>query len=299
MKCILNLIVFLFFINAISQDVYVKDNLTRESISGVVFYQKSDSNIVLNQKYSDLDGKLSLNGFTKNEIIFITHMSYVDSFILYDSNLKDEIFLNSDLKSLDEIVISASKFSQNLKEISQRVIFISSEDIVLSNPQTSADLLSTSGNVYIQKSQLGGGSPMIRGFSTNRLTLSVDGVRLNNAIFRGGNIQNVISIDPFNIQNTEIVLGSSSVIYGSDAIGGAMNFQTKTPILSATDSTYFKSNLVSRNSSANNEKTGHLDFNIGLKNFASLTSLVFLILMILKRVVMALRIISDLNMLNR
>jgi hemoglobin/transferrin/lactoferrin receptor protein len=126
--------------------------------------------------------------------------------------------------------------------------------------------------VYIQKSQLGGGSPMIRGFSTNRLTLSVDGVRLNNAIFRGGNIQNVISIDPFNIQNTEIVLGSSSVIYGSDAIGGAMNFQTKTPILSATDSTYFKSNLVSRNSSANNEKTGHLDFNIGLKNFASLTS---------------------------
>ena len=51
-----------------------------------------------------------------------------------------------------------------------------------------------------------------------------------------------------------------------------MNFQTKTPILSATDSTYFKSNLVSRNSSANNEKTGHLDFNIGLKNFASLTS---------------------------
>ena len=86
--------------------------------------------------------------------------------VLYDSNLKKNILLSSDLKSLDEIVISASKFSQNLKEISQRVIFISSEDIVLSNPQTSADLLSTSGNVYIQKSQLGGGSPMIRGFST-------------------------------------------------------------------------------------------------------------------------------------
>ena len=199
-------------------------------------------------------------------------MSYIDFSVLYDSNLKKNILLSSDLKSLDEIVISASKFSQNLKEISQRVIFISSEDIVLSNPQTSADLLSTSGNVYIQKSQLGGGSPMIRGFSTNRLTLSVDGVRLNNAIFRGGNIQNVISIDPFNIQNTEIVLGSSSVIYGSDAIGGAMNFQTKSPILSDSDSMYFKSNLISRSSSANNEKTGHLDFNIGMKNFASLTS---------------------------
>jgi len=272
MKCILNLIVPLFFVNALSQDIYVKDNLTNEVIPGVVFYQKNNSNIVLNQKSSDFDGKISLNGFIKNELIFITHISYIDSSVLYNNDFKTNIFLNPDLNSLDEIVISASKFSQNLKEISQRVIFISSEDIVLSNPQTSADLLSSSGNVYIQKSQLGGGSPMIRGFSTNRLTLSVDGVRLNNAIFRGGNIQNVISIDPFNIQNTEIVLGSSSVIYGSDAIGGAMNFQTKSPTLSSSDSMYFNSNLISRTSSANKEKTGHLDFNIGMKNFASLTS---------------------------
>ena len=88
------------------------------------------------------------------------------------SNINGNILLKPDSNNLDEIVISASKFSQNLKEISQRVIFISTEDVVLSNPQTSADLLSSSGNVYIQKSQLGGGSPMIRGFSTNRLTLS-------------------------------------------------------------------------------------------------------------------------------
>ena len=232
MKLILNFIISLFFINVFSQEMFFIDSFTKDSIPGVVVYQKDISKNIINQRYSNIDGKLSLNGLNKNELIFITHVSYIDFSVLYDSNLKKNILLSSDLKSLDEIVISASKFSQNLKEISQRVIFISSEDIVLSNPQTSADLLSTSGNVYIQKSQLGGGSPMIRGFSTNRLTLSVDGVRLNNAIFRGGNIQNVISIDPFNIQNTEIVLGSSSVIYGSDAIGGAMNFQTKSPILS-------------------------------------------------------------------
>ena len=272
MKLILNLIVSLFFINVFSQDIFFIDSFTKDSIPGVVVYQKDVSKNIINQRSSNIEGKLSINGLNKNELIFITHVSYIDFSVLYDSNFKKNILLSSDLKSLDEIVISASKFSQNLKEVSQRVIFISSEDIVLSNPQTSADLLSTSGNVYIQKSQLGGGSPMIRGFSTNRLTLSVDGVRLNNAIFRGGNIQNVISIDPFNIQNTEIVLGSSSVIYGSDAIGGAMNFQTKSPILSDSDSMYFKSNLISRSSSANKEKTGHLDFNIGMKNFASLTS---------------------------
>ena len=80
---------------------------------------------------------------------------------------------------------------------------------------------------------------------------------------------------PFNIQNTEIVLGSSSVIYGSDAIGGAMNFQTKKPIFSESDSIFFKLNSISRNSSANKEKTAHIDFNMGFENFASLTSFSF------------------------
>ena len=77
--------------------------------------------------------------------------------------------------------------------------------IEFTNPMTSADLLERGGYVYIQKSQLGGGSPMIRGLSTNRLVLSVDGVRLNNAIFRSGNIHNVISISPMNIENTWLV----------------------------------------------------------------------------------------------
>ena len=68
----------------------------------------------------------------------------------------------------DEIVISASRFSQNRKEVPQRIIQLNKESIAIANPQTSADLLNMAGHIYIQKSQLGGGSPMIRGFSTNR-----------------------------------------------------------------------------------------------------------------------------------
>lgn len=70
---------------------------------------------------------------------------------------------------------------------------------------------------------------MIRGFATSRLLYSVDGVRMNTAIFRSGNIQNVISLDPFAMENTEVLFGPGSVIYGSDAIGGVMSFQTLTP----------------------------------------------------------------------
>jgi len=68
--------------------------------------------------------------------------------------------------------------------------------ILIQNPQTAADLIGISDEVFIQKSQLGGGSPMIRGFATNRVLIVVDGVRMNNAIYREGNIQNIISLDP-------------------------------------------------------------------------------------------------------
>ncbi|MCB0731143.1 MAG: TonB-dependent receptor, partial [Ignavibacteriae bacterium] len=131
------------------------------------------------------------------------------------------------------------------------------------------------GEVFVQKSQLGGGSPMIRGFATNRLLISIDGIRMNNAIFRSGNLQNVISLDNFSLQNVEILFGPGSVMYGSDAIGGVMSFYTLKPQFSLDENIFVNGNAVIRNSTANNEYTGHLDFNLGWKNFASLTSISF------------------------
>ena len=116
---------------------------------------------------------------------------------------------------------------------------------------------------------------MIRGFSTNRVLITVDGVRLNNAIFRGGNVQNVISINPFNIQNTEVILGAGSVIYGSDAIGGVMNFYTTTPELSQLNSPQFSTKSNLRYSSANNEKTAQVGLNVGLNKWGFHTSMSF------------------------
>ena len=128
------------------------------------------------------------------------------------------------VEELDEVLVSPSKFLETSREISKKVISINRNTVELANPKTSADLLETTGNIFIQKSQLGGGSPIIRGFSTNRLVISIDGVRLNNAIYRGGNIHNIISISPMTIQNVEVILGSESVLYGSDAICGVINF---------------------------------------------------------------------------
>lgn len=182
------------------------------------------------------------------------------------------VYLEPTNISLDQVVVSATKWNQLNKEIPAKVSMITPKDAALQNPQTAADLLNVSGEVFIQKSQQGGGSPMIRGFATNRLLIAVDGVRMNTAIFRSGNLQNVISLDPFAVERTEVMFGPGSILYGSDAIGGVMSFYTLVPQFSLNGSPFIKGNAATRYSTANNEFTGHFDVNIGWKNFAAVTS---------------------------
>ncbi len=183
-----------------------------------------------------------------------------------------QVALNTSALNLDQVVISASRSKPISKYVPEKIRIISSKEVSLQNPQTAADLLAISGEVFVQKSQQGGGSPMIRGFSTNRLLYTVDGVRMNTAIFRSGNLQNVISLDPFATEKTEVLFGPGSNIYGSDAIGGVMSFKTLTPQFSLDDDPLVSGSAVARYSSANNEKTGHFNVNIGWKKWALITS---------------------------
>lgn len=173
---------------------------------------------------------------------------------------------------LSDVVVSASKWQQDKREQPKRIIALTPQQTMFHNPQTAADLLAFSGEVFIQKSQLGGGSPMIRGFSTNRLLYAVDGIRMNTAIFRSGNLQNVISLDPFALERTEVVFGPGSVVYGSDAMGGVMSFTTKNPVFSTNKRLRIKGSTTARYSSANGEQTGHFDVSVGGRKWAFLTS---------------------------
>jgi len=252
-----------------AQNIKVLSKITKEPVVGAAIFNLDQTKSVV----SDVDGNVSLDVFGNKEEIYIQHITFQLKIVVKSKLNKDVIYLDPDTQGLNEIVISAYKFEQNKRDIPKTISSINAKTIAFNNPQTSADLLESTGQIYVQKSQLGGGSPMIRGFSTNRLLITVDGVRMNNAIFRGGNLQNVISIDPFSIKNTEVILGPSSVIYGSDAIGGVMSFFTEKPKLSYSDSTYIKANGVIRYATASEEKTGHLGFNFGLKNWAFLTNL--------------------------
>ncbi len=157
---------------------------------------------------------------------------------------------------------------------SRPVFTIASDRITRTNPQTSADLLTADGRLTVQKSQMGGGSPSIRGFESSRILLLLDGVRMNNLIYRSGHLQNVITIDPNAIEKVDILYGPSSVVYGSDALGGVLAFHTKNPEF-ADKGVLFKGSACLRYGSVNDEATGHLEFNIAGSRFASFTSLSF------------------------
>lgn len=219
-------------------------------------------------------GQADISAFKNTAKIDIRLLGYESIAISYPDLEKAgfHVYLTPSIISLDQVIVSATRWNQLNREVPSKITSITAKDVALQNPQTAADLLSSSGEVFVQKSQLGGGSPMIRGFSTNRVLLVVDGIRMNTAIFRSGNLQNVISLDPFAIGKTEIFFGPGSVIYGSDAIGGVMSFQTLTPHLSLNGDPFVSGNAVTRFSSADKELSGHFDINVGWKKWAMVTS---------------------------
>ena len=254
-----------------SQTLTVKDKESKEPLEAVVVLSK-DQRIY---SATNPKGQVEISAFKNLKYIVIQSFGYerkVTSFSELEANAF-QIYLEPALLSVNEVIVSANRWKQQSAEIPAKISTISTKDITLQNPQTAADLLTLSGKVFMQKSQQGGGSPMIRGFATNRLLYAVDGVRMNTAIFRGGNIQNVISLDPFATEKAEVLFGPSSVIYGSDAIGGVMSFQTLTPKLAKEEKMTVSGNALMRYSSANNEQTGHFDVNLGWKNWATVTSI--------------------------
>ena len=135
-------------------------------------------------------------------------------------------------KKLEEVVVYANKFAEKKKNIAQKIDVIDAKSIAHYNSQNTGDLLINTGNVFVQKSQQGGSSPVVRGFEASRILLVVDGVRMNNAIYRAGHLQNSITVDQNMLERVEVQYGPSSTMYGSDALGGVIHFRTKAPQLS-------------------------------------------------------------------
>lgn len=203
---------------------------------------------------------------------------YYHSKILSNNQIQAQNFiikLSPKVYFIEETVISDTKWEEKESTTDKKITKIDKKAIEFQQVTNTADALKLSGNVFVQKSQFGGGSPMIRGFAANRVLLVIDGVRINNPIYRSGNLQNAMMLDAFSIENIEVIHGPGSVVYGSDALGGVFNFQTNKLSFNTEENKKIlsKINAGIEYKSASSTKVGHFDYQLSGKKIAYLGSL--------------------------
>ncbi|MFC2109684.1 TonB-dependent receptor plug domain-containing protein [Bacteroidota bacterium] len=262
-------IIFMFFCASINaQKLSVLESESGLPIRGVSV-SNMDKSIVV---YTDQYGQIELSVFDKEEFVFFYHYLYSKEKHQVKSFYESEFIMGLEkiTERLDEVILSVSRAKENTNRIAEQTVVITSKDIQKISPQTSADLLALSPGIKVQKSQFGGGSPVLRGMESNRVLLVVDGVRMNNAIYRKGHLQNAITVSPSILDRVEVVFGPSSVIYGSDALGGVIHYYTKK--LKTAENKEINSSVFSRYSSVNNEITTQFDTEMSFRKWALYTN---------------------------
>jgi len=257
----------------LSQTLTLTDSLSGHPVSGVFVQNTRTEQTAI----SNYQGQLELPPSQPADTLLFSHVSYYTQMLPFRT-LREQGFcvqLMERTVNLNEILLSANKWEQERKYIPNQVVGIGPAEIAFQQPQTTADLLGRTGQVFIQKSQMGGGSPMIRGFAANSLLIVVDGVRMNNAIYRGGNLQNVIALDANMLESAEVIMGPGSVMYGSDALGGVMDFHTRIPAFSESDNTQVRGEGLLRFASANREMTGSAQVELQGDRWATFTGITY------------------------
>jgi outer membrane cobalamin receptor len=131
---------------------------------------------------------------------------------------------------VDERVVVAGRLSERRTDVPRSTSVVTRDEIAQRGQSTAPDALMDAAGVLVQKTNMGAGSPYIRGLMGNQVLVLVDGIRLNNATYRYGPNQYLGTVDPGAIDRIEVVRGPGSVLYGSDAIGGVVSIDTRRPL---------------------------------------------------------------------
>ena len=248
-----------------AQDVQVLDALNKDPLEYVTLHHASGIMVTTNA-----EGIADLTPFSQIDSVHFRLVGYRPLTLSLQeiAALEYRIVLVPQPFTLGEFTVSAHRWEQDGQRVPKQVTVLHSRDVAFTNPGTAADLLQRSGEIFVQRSQLGGGSPMLRGFSANRVLIVVDGVRMNNAIYRGGNLQNVIGVDANAIERAEVLHGPGAMTYGSDAIGGVMDFHLLSPRFSTDSTMLVQGGAMARYASAPNERSGNVHVRLGGKKLA-------------------------------
>jgi hemoglobin/transferrin/lactoferrin receptor protein len=137
--------------------------------------------------------------------------------------------------------------------------------IVEQNPRSFPHALGELPGVGLQKTGPGQVSPFIRGFTVSRNLMMIDYVRLNNSTFREGPNQYWSTIDSYLVDRLELIRGPSSVLYGSDSIGGTVLAFSKEPEFAP--GTHLHSRTLARYASAEASAQARQEFSGNIDDF--------------------------------
>ncbi len=172
------------------------------------------------------------------------------SLISYPQNNKDSLS-----KELSEVVVTANRFGTIRIKTPEAIRLLDNKKVQQQQLRTAPEALTLTPGVFIQKTNHGGGSPFVRGLTGNQTLLLIDGIRLSNSTVRYGPNQYFNTIDVLGIEKFEVMRGSGSVQYGSDAIGGII--QAFTSDLQFNEYRDWEGTALARFATHGMEKTGH------------------------------------------
>ena len=177
---------------------------------------------------------------------------------------------SADEEALDEIVVSVKRRDAAVAEVSAAVGAIDTDSagpLVLST-----DALDQVPGVFLQQTTPGQGTAIVRGLRGSSVLHVVDGARLNNAIFRSAPTQYAALVPVTSIERVEVLRGSSTSLYGSDAVGGIVEFVTREPSFDTVENTN-RGNFYVAHDSASSSMTARGLFETGNERAAASVSL--------------------------
>lgn len=174
-----------------------------------------------------------------------------------------------DEDTTDITVVTPSGSKATRMKVADAINVLDERDIQERMVGQTPDVIAGTTGVYGQNTSAGQGSPFIRGMTGNSVLTLVDGVRFNNSTFRFGPNQYTSSIDPYTIERIEIIRGPSSVLYGSDALGGVVNIILKKPRFDEFDYSF---GARGRFQSANRRKEGNIFGEVFSHNIGGIVS---------------------------
>ena len=168
--------------------------------------------------------------------------------------------VEAEIVEVPEVTVTATRAEKEPFRTPNAITVLNLKELERTNVEHASNLLRDSVGVIAQETTVGQGSPMLRSLTGYQTLIQVDWVRLNNSTFRSGPNQYTATIAPEMLERAEVLLGSSSMLYGSGAMGGVVSYFTKSvPINPAQETWDIHPRLLARYSTATQEKLARLE----------------------------------------